>query len=91
MWEKQKGRELILRVFYMPGPGLNSPLELEIHSANNPAKTILLASFCRWRNIILERSQICKVLHGDPSLELSVVKNKDKTKIRSNVTGKISV
>ena len=48
MWEKQRGREAPLRVFYMPGPGLNSPLALEIHSANNPAKTILLASFCRW-------------------------------------------
>ena len=57
MWEKQRGREAPLRVFYMPGPGLNSPLALEIHSANNPAKTILLASFCRWWNIILERSQ----------------------------------
>lgn len=44
-------------VFYMSGTGLNSLLTFEMFSVSNSAKTILLASSYRWRNIILERSQ----------------------------------
>lgn len=52
---KQKGEGGVLRVLYVPDTGLPSSSALEAHFVSSPAKTVPLASFCKWRNIILER------------------------------------